>query len=365
MNNNYSLIHVLKTLARWKKQIYIVTGLVALISVVGSLMMPDYYKSTAIVYPASPTLANPDPIGGMEKLYFIYGTSEDLDRIFSIANSGQVKNFIIDKFNLAEHYGIDTTSAKGKAKLAAKFNKFYETKKTKFDAIMMSVEDTDPEMARDLVKAVRERVAYVAQMIVKESQYMSLESLKGGISTQEKILKSTGDSLTRLKDKYKIYDSYAQAKAFATITAQNEGNLAGQRAKLASMKKLGAKRDSIIQVRSELAGLEQKMLKVDTMIKSFNEGVLSVRLMEVAQNQGVEEIAMERERVKKLQASYDKSFQSIHIVEKESVPNEKSRPKRSLIVIGLTMLAFILSCLAVLLIDSTKDINWRDIYAGE
>ena len=97
MKTDYSLISVLKILARWKKHILIATGVVALISVIGSLLKPDYYKSTTVVYAASPTLANPDPIGGSEKLYYIYGTGEDLDRLFSMANSSEVKNYIINK----------------------------------------------------------------------------------------------------------------------------------------------------------------------------------------------------------------------------------------------------------------------------
>jgi len=365
MNNDYSLIHLLKVLARWKKQILIATALVALASVAGSLMMDTYYKSTAVLYPASPSLADPDPIGGLEKVSYIYGTPEDLDRLFSIANSGLIKNHVIDQFGLASHYDVDTTTAKGKAKLMAKFSKLFETKKTKFDALQISIEDTDPVKARDMVKAAREKITSVAQSIIKESQYMSIQSMEEGIKEQERGLKTSGDSLTVLKDKYEIYDSYAQAKAFAEITASSESALLGQQAKLKAMLKYGAKTDSINMARAMVAGLEQKMISVNGKIKNFNEGVLSVRLMEVAQNQGVQEIAIERERLKKLQSSYNKSFKALHIVEREQVPHEKSRPRRSIIVIGLTMLAFGLSCLAVLLIDSTKHINWREIYAGE
>jgi len=230
MNNEYSLIHVLKILSQWKKHILIATGLVALVSVIGSLLLPNYYKSTAVVYAASPTLANPDPIGGGEKLYYIYGTGEDLDRLFSLANSTQVKSYIIDKFNLAKHYDIDTTSRKGKAKLFTKFNKLYETKKTKYDGLELSIEDTDPVRARNMVTAAREKVEEIAQRIIKESQFMLLEALKGGIKSQEEILKIKGDSLTKLKDQYRIYDSYAQAKAFAEMTTSNETNLAGMTA---------------------------------------------------------------------------------------------------------------------------------------
>jgi len=365
MNNDYSLIHVLTILARWKKHILIATGAVALISVVSSLLKPNYYKSTTVVYAASPTLANPDPIGGGEKLYYIYGTGEDLDRLFSLANSGEVKSFIISKFDLAKHYEIDTSSSKGRAKLFDKFNKLYETKKTKYDGLELSIEDTDPVKARDMVKAARLKIEEIAQKVIKESQYMLLEALKEGINNQEKIIKEKGDILTLLKDKYRIYDSYAQAKAFAEMTTFNETNLAGLEAQVLAMKSYKLPRDSINKVMAKIAGLKSKISKTDSIIKSFNEGVLSVRLSEVEQNKGVEEISFERERYKKLQASYNKSFATIHIIEREDIPNEKSRPKRSIIVLGFTFLAFVLSCLVVFLIEGTKDINWREIYAGK
>lgn len=365
MSNDYSLIHVLKVLARWKKHILIVTGIVALLSVIGSLIKPDYFKSTAIVYAASPTLANPDPIGGGEKLYYIYGTGEDLDRLFSLANSNEVKSYIIKKFDLAKHYDIDTTTSKGKAKLFTKFNKLYETKKTKYDGLELSIEDTDPIRARDMVTAARNKIEAIAQNIIKESQFMLLEALKEGIKNQEEILTERGDSLTKLKDKYQIYDSYSQAKAFAEMTTNNETDLAGKEAQIVSMKQLRMPKDSINKIKSKIEGLKRKIIKTDSIIKSFNEGVLSVRLMEVEQNKGVEEISFEKERLKKLQASYNKSFTAIHILEKEDIPLEKSRPKRSLIVLGLTFLAFVLSCLGVLLIEGTKNINWREIYAGK
>jgi len=365
MNDDYSLIHILKTLAKWKKQIFVATGLVALLSVIGSLMMPDYYKSTAVIYAASPTLADPDPIKGAQKVSYTYGTGEDLDRLFSIANSGEVKNYIIEQFDLAKHYDINISTAKGKAKLAAKFNKFYETKKTKFDGLQLSIEDIDPEMAMKMVKATRERIEVVGKKIIKNSQKRTMDALEAGIENQEKGLLISGDSLTILKKKFGIYDSYSQAEAFAMMTTKNEGNLAGKKAQLAAMKKFRINRDSINKIQAQIAGLEQKMLKMDTVITLFNEGVLSVRLMEESQNNGVQEVSLEKERLKKLESSYNRSFPVIHTVETESLPNEKSRPKRSLIVLGLTMLAFLLSSLAVLLIDATKNINWREIYAGE
>ena len=72
----------------------------------------------------------------------------------------------------------------------------------------LSIEDTDPQRARDMVTAAREKIEDIAQKIIKESQYMLLEALKEGINNQEEILQVKGDSLTKLKDKYQIYDLY-------------------------------------------------------------------------------------------------------------------------------------------------------------
>ena len=77
------------------------------------------------------------------------------------------------------------------------------------------------------------------------------------------------------------------------------------------------------------------------------------------------ELSIEKERLKKLLATYNQSFSAVHLVEKEQIPDEKSRPKRSLYVIGFSLLGFILSCLAALLLDGTKEIDWRQVYAGK
>lgn len=364
MNNDYSLISILKTLFRWKKHIIIATVLVAIASVIGSLMMDNYYRSSAIVYAASPTLAKPDPIGGIEKNYYTYGTGEDLDRLIAISNSGAIKNFIISKYNLAEYYDVDTSSLKGKAQLIEKFDKHYETTKTKLDALEIAVEDTDPVMARDMTRDARLEIESIAQNIIKESQLKTINALKESIKIKDKEINEKGAILTSLKNKYGIYDSYSQAEAIASQKTKVDSDLAGKRAQLQVMKKLNVKIDSINKVRAIVAGLSQKKMRIDSTVSLFNEGVLQVRLLEVEQNKSVQEISLEKERLKKIESTYGQSFPSIHTIEVESVPFKKVRPRRSIIVLGLTMLAFVMSCLGVLLIESTKDFDWREIYNG-
>jgi len=53
------------------------------------------------------------------------------------------------------------------------------------------------------------------------------------------------------------------------------------------------------------------------------------------------------------------------VVEAAEVPLDKSRPKRSMIVIGAVMAAFLFTVLAALIADAYRDVRWRDIIKND
>jgi len=95
-------------------------------------------------------LANPEPVGGSDSYRYIYGTNDDLDRLFSVAQSTQLKTYLVQKFDLYEHYELDSTTLKGQAKMAKTLDKLYTTVKTRYDAMSLSVEDKDPQLAKQI-----------------------------------------------------------------------------------------------------------------------------------------------------------------------------------------------------------------------
>lgn len=364
MSKDFSLLDVLKTLGRWKKHILRTTIAVFILSIIGTLLMPTWYESSTTFYAAHPDLARPEPVGGGDAPKFVYGTGDDLDRLFSLANSTEIKNTLISKFDLYKRYKIDSTAKKGPAKMAKKINKLYNTTRTKYDAMTLSMEDQDPTFARDIVKTARELLSSKTQQLVKSSQYKTLQSSMANIKTQEQSLTKINDSLTVMKKLYGVFDSGTQGEVFATMLTEAISTLDQKNAQLVSMKSLGIKRDSIRKVQAQIAGLESKKASLSKSVEDYNQGILQVLGLEQAQRRMTDEVSLEKERYKKLKTSYDNPFTALHIVEMESIPVEKSRPKRSIYVIGFTVLAFILSCLGALLVDSVKEVNWREIYNG-
>jgi len=228
----------------------------------------------------------------------------------------------------------------------------------------LSMEDVDPTMAKNIVTAARERLSENMQNIMKSSQKKTLETTLSNITEQEKALQQLNDSLMTLKKKYGIYDSNTQGEVYAEMLTSTSSLLFQQNAKLSSMQRIGMKRDSIRKVQAQIAGLESKKANLETSVDKYTQGILPVRVLEQGQRRISEELSLAKERYKRLKSSYDSPFTALHIVETEAVPVEKSRPKRSILVLGFTLMAFLLSCLGAIIVDSTKDINWREIYNG-
>ena len=73
------------------------------------------------------------------------------------------------------------------------------------------------------------------------------------------------------------------------------------------------------------------------------------------------QLSEDKERYKQIQAAYNSDVSAIILVEKAQVPVVKSRPVRSLIVIGAVLIAFLFAVIGVLLLDNYKDVDWKKI----
>ena len=112
MENNDNLIGVLVTLFRYKRPILWATLATAVgTALISFLFLDNYYKSTTTFYPLSSDVFKPEQMfGSSQKDMEYYGREEDVDRLLTIAQSGELYDFLIKKFNLYQHYKIDTTS---------------------------------------------------------------------------------------------------------------------------------------------------------------------------------------------------------------------------------------------------------------
>ncbi|MBP7273290.1 MAG: hypothetical protein KA974_05590 [Saprospiraceae bacterium] len=368
-SNNDNLFDAIGTLVKWRKAILKVCAAALLGSVVVSLLLPVYYKSTTIFYAASPDLAKPEHLFGTStKDMEYYGSDEDIDRLLTIAESDETIQFLIDSFDLYQHYDIDSSDAKAQYKIKEHFLDLYEVKKTKYDAIELSVEDKDKQLAARIANTARNRIDIASQKLIKESQQNLVTTFEKGIASKEQQQTILADSLARVRKQYGIYDLETQSELMATLVATAESDLAKDKAKLQALSEANSPklRDSIIILKANIRGLEQQLTQLTSPdgngnfnLKRFNDGLALVQMLTSVYKEASQAIGEDKQRFTQIKTSLQSNISAVHIIEPAAVPIVKSRPIRWIIVAASVIAAFIFSILGSLIAEAYKDVDWR------
>ncbi len=363
METKDNLLGVIATLFKWKKIIIATCAVTAIGAAIISLILPVYYKSTTIFYAASPDLAIPEAIfGTSSEAPDYYGTENDIDRILSIANSGQLVAFMVDSFDLYERYDIDPKSLRGPYYVALEFEGHFDVVKTKYDAIELSIEDEDKEMAAKMTNAARNFINSLAQRIIKESQAKTVKTFESNIAQKEADMKMMNDSMQRIRLRYGVYNTKAQSENLSELIETGEAKANLSRAKLASLLNAGYnKKDSLTLLQANITGYEAQLEQLHIRLDTFNKGMATMDYLVELQLQSSEQLAEDKEHYKMSLAAYKSEFPAIFLLEEGQTPVIKERPKRAFMVIAATAVAFLFSVIGVLIFDTYRDVNWREI----
>lgn len=366
MQEQDGLIGVLQTIRRWRKAIRNVCGLALVGSLVAVLLLKDYYQATTIFYPASPQLATPELMfGSAGQATDYYGGDRELDRLAEIANSEELVNYMVGRFDLYAVYGQDSTKNKGRAKVREIFRGLYAATKNKNDALEISVEDTDPQRAADMANAARQQVDAIAKRLLKESQAKLLAAFDRNVAAKRTELAVLGDSLRRLQNKYGIYDTEVQAELLSQEIVGAEANITKFRGALEILENNPLiRRDTIEFIKANLRAAERQRQKLaapgggELSLNRFTEGQPQVYVLKDLHFQARKQLSFDLERYYHIKSAYETDIPALLVVTPAETPHIKSRPKRSVIVIGAVLAAFLFTLLAALIADAYRDVKW-------
>lgn len=370
-NQRDNLISVLKIAYRWRKTIRNVC-ILALVGSIGiSLLLSNYYQATTSFYPGSAQLFSPElTFGYTSQVQDYFGGDRELDRIIQIANSAELTEFMVEKFNLYDHYKIDSTAKFGPYKVRKEFRKLYLAEKNKNAAVEISVEDTDPKMAADMANAAREQVNSIAARLVKESQADLLSTFQTNLERKRGELKMLSDSVQFIQREYGIYDVGIQGSQMTSALTSARMEVTKNRARLEILdgNPLVAK-DTVELIKAELRAYERQLAELQQpsladkglTLNRINEIMPRINILSDMHYQARKQMTYDLERYNQILAAYKTPIQAVHVVERADIPLIKSRPARSIIVIASVMAAFLFSVLGALLAEAYRDLRWRDI----
>jgi tyrosine-protein kinase Etk/Wzc len=361
-----SLLGVLQSIFRWKRQIVRVCAAAGIGTAIIVLFLPNYYESKATFLALSPDQVNPDLLfnrASREPYYF--GGQSDIDRVLTIAESNELIDYLVDSFKLYEHYDINPENKKAPVQVRKKFLSLYTVNKTKRDAIEIIVEDKDPELAAAIAATAMKKTDLIAQRILKENQVRIIDAINIDLQHQQEKIKQLSDTMYKLRQFYSIFNPVSQTELLSAGKSQAEANIQNLQAQIDAYNRRGGRYlDSIPQIEAKLKGYVEEERVFNGLLDKLNTGMSGFLAMEKQMQDLNRNISDQQAKRNQYESILESALPAILIVEEPQVAIVKSRPQRSFIVFAAVFITLVLAVVTVLLLESSRDVNWREIYHG-
>jgi uncharacterized protein involved in exopolysaccharide biosynthesis len=250
---------------KWRKTLLILGLAAAVLSAIISspVFVTPLYKSTVIMYPAasnsvSKLLLNDNTTIKQDVLGF--GADEQIQQMLQILNSNRIKDKIIDRFKLAEHYGIEPGAKYYQTNVYSHFRSNIMFKLTEFQAVKITVLDNDAQMAADIANGIAAELDSVKNDIQKERAIEGFKIVETEFLSQQKQVKVMEDSLTLvMKLGVNDYESQSEMLNRQFVKEIASGNARGINALTEKLKILSQYGGAYISLRDALV-LEKTQL---------------------------------------------------------------------------------------------------------
>lgn len=345
---------------RWKKPL-IVTVVVAIIAssfFSSPLFITPKFKSSVIFFPSSTNSISKailDESGSEKQDILAYGEEEQAEQMLQILNSDEIRETIITKYNLLEHYHISSNEAYPKSKLYDEFKNNITFSRTEFLSVRIEVLDSDPQMAADIANDISSLLDSMKTKIQHERANEALGIIEKSYFDKIADLKKKEDSLQQLRTLGVIdYKSQAEILSSAQISASSV--FTNETAMLIVLEKYRDQNDSsIVNTKARIKGAEAKMKVLQEELNKLTKyGGASVALNS--------EVVYDREEISKLKEKYEKikldagqSLTHQFIVNKAVKSEKKSYPVRWLIILVTTLGTFFISLFTLMTIQRYKE----------
>lgn len=223
----FSSKHLCKLLVEYRKSILIILLAAALLAVLFSspLFITPLYKSTAILYPTSSNSISKVLISTTYQSkndIMNFGESEQTEQMLQVLNSNRIRDKVIEKYHLMEHYGIKPTSRYPYTKLNKLYDNRIKFRRTEYNAVRITVLDSDAELAAKMANDIAELFDTTMNAMQKEVAIKAFRLVETEYNSLCAEMAKLEDSLNTLR-KLGVFDYEAQAEMLSQQLAVELG----------------------------------------------------------------------------------------------------------------------------------------------
>lgn len=378
IDEEISLLDFLQVIVkRWKMITGITIG-ATIATIVYSLSMPNIYTARAKFLPPQQqsgllSAALMQGAGALAALGGgdILGESKTSKLYAEMLKLENLRDPIIDKYKLQEVYKKDFREDVYKA-----MNQKVSIMAGKEGIITVSVDDQDPKLAANMANELVDELKKLTTRLSMTGAANNKSFLEERITKAREELITAENDLKAFQAKYKTFDTNQQASFSANTTAQLTAQLTSLEIQRSILRRTYS--DSSQQIKSveqSIAVLKEKIARLQsnegsTALPGFDQiperGQEYLHLMRKFKTaEAVHDMLIKQYEMAKLNAENDVS--SIQVIQKAFIPERKSKPKRSLMVLlsllssffCAILLAFVLEMVTKLSDD--QKIKWKSL----
>ena len=335
LDDEISLLDLAITLAKHKKLILGVPMIAAIVVAIYSFIIPPTYTADTQMLPpqqqssASAMLSQLGALGGMAG---VAGIKNPNDTYVAMLKSRTIQDNMIKRFRLQAVYKTKTPETTRKA-----LNGATTVKVGKDGIIGISVDDKSPHRAAMLANGYVDELQQLTQVFaVTEASHRRLFYEKQLLQAKQNL----GDAeiaLKQLQEKTGIIHLDAQAQLGIGTAAGLKGQIAMREVELGAMRTFATGNNpDYIRIQQTLSGLKAQLNKVETgtvvpskVPEAGLEYIRKVRDLNYAET--IYEMLAKQFEMAKIDEAKESSV--IQVLDKAVVPEQKSKPKRTMMVL--------------------------------
>lgn len=351
------------TLLGWRRFILGVTALVAVAAIIISLLLPKWYEASARVLPpeggsggslAAALLKGP----GSAASALLGGVSSDYARYLAILSSRRVLSSMVDEFDLVSAYDLDDAPNGREWAIAQLEQNVSFPVDEDYEFLSVVVLDKDPERAAAMANFMVSRLNAINSELASQNAASYRQFVEMRYNESQAALDSVLDATQAFQKQYGVLDLDVQTQAFFESLAALQANatrvgieyealraqLGADNAQVRALREVTRAADRKVQ--SVLEGREVVLPVAQEEMSDVVRAFADLKREALIQQQTLEAITPLYEQAR---FEEEKTVEAVQIVDTAVPPFQKSKPRRSFIVVVATISGFLLSVLFVLL----------------
>ena len=202
-DNRFDSSYFVKLIVKHRKIILILILITIVVSVFFSspIFIKPKFKSQLILFPSSSNSISKSLLVeqvNIKQDVLQYGEDEQIDQMLQVLNSTRLRDKIITKFDLLNHYGYSNVKYKF-TKLNNEYKKNVKYKRTEYSAVSVTVLDNDPQMAADIANTIGDLYDSTCNEMQKERAIKAFKIVENAYNSMVGNIKVMEDSLQVLR----------------------------------------------------------------------------------------------------------------------------------------------------------------------